>query len=64
MGTVTDTGGDHNNAALGGTTDAASGNTGAASGNTGATSPGTNSALNTVTNLQPYITIYMWKRIS
>ena len=31
-------------------------------GNTGSASPGTSSSLGNITNLQPYITCYMWKR--
>lgn len=38
------------------------GNTGSTALTTNAAAPGTNSALGTVSNLQPYITCYMWKR--
>lgn len=46
----------------GNTGNAAPGTSASGTGNTGSAAPGTDSKLGTVSNLQPYITCYMWKR--
>mgnify|MGYP003275854908 CR=1 FL=1 len=44
------------------TINSAGGNSSHSHGNTGSSAPGTDAQLGSVSNLQPYITCYMWKR--